>query len=39
MPGSYEVGVWKRNYIENIKTLQIMYPKVSNNKWFFLSNF
>lgn len=27
MPGQYEVGVWKRNYIENIKTLQIMYPK------------
>lgn len=28
MPGQYEVGVWKRNYIENIKTLQIMFPKV-----------
>lgn len=27
MPGQYEVGVWKRNYIENIKTLQLMYPK------------
>lgn len=29
MPGQYEVGVWKRNYIENIKTLQIMFPKKS----------
>lgn len=27
MPGQYEVGVWKRNYVENIKTLQIMNPK------------
>ena len=30
MPGQYEVGVWKRNYVENIKTLQIMNPKVYN---------
>ncbi|KAH3712387.1 F-box only protein 16-like [Dreissena polymorpha] len=27
MPGQYETGVWKRNYIENIRTLQIMFPK------------
>ncbi|XP_052765631.1 F-box only protein 16-like [Mya arenaria] len=29
MPGQYETGVWKRNYVENIKTLQIMFPKKS----------
>jgi len=28
MPSQYEVGVWKRNYLENIKALQIMNPKV-----------
>ncbi|KAK3586784.1 hypothetical protein CHS0354_016959 [Potamilus streckersoni] len=26
-PSLYEVGVWKRNYIENVKTLHLIRPK------------
>ncbi|CAG2211597.1 FBXO16 [Mytilus edulis] len=26
-PSPYETGVWKRNYIENIKSLQVLRPK------------
>lgn len=27
-PSPYEVGVWKRNYIENIKYIHVLRPRV-----------
>ncbi|XP_052096675.1 F-box only protein 16-like isoform X2 [Mytilus californianus] len=31
-PSPYETGVWKRNYIENIKSLQVLRPKLEYKK-------
>ena len=27
-PSPFEVGVWKRHYVENIKALQVLRPRV-----------